>query len=144
MRTTRIAAITILFMFLSTPVWAQTGSVSVTVNQIDVAKGGKVSIGLYDDKGFPVIGKGVKEVALDVKETSLSYVFTGIPAGKFAIAVFQDENSDGQLNKNMVGAPKEPYGFSKNVYGMFGPPDFEDVAFDVEEEQLTSLSITLE
>lgn len=144
MRKSIIASITALIMVFITPAYAQTGGVSVTVNQVDIEKGGKVNIGIYDEKGFPVIGKGVKEVALEVKETTVVYVFEKIPAGKYAIAVFQDVNSDGKLNKNLVGAPKEPYGFSKNLYGMFGPPSFADVSFDVVEDQITSLAINLE
>lgn len=139
-----IAAITALVFFFLTPAYAQAGRVSVTVNQIDVEKGGMVKIGIYDVKGFPVIGQGVGEVALEVTEASLEHVFTNIPAGKYAIAVFQDVNRDGKLTKNLVGAPKEPYGFSKNVYGMFGPPDFEDVAFNVAEDQSALLVINLE
>jgi uncharacterized protein (DUF2141 family) len=139
-----IATITILIMVFIAPVYAQAGGMSVTVNQIDVEKGGKVNIGIYDEKGFPVIGKGVKEVALEVKETTVVYVFEKIPAGKYAIAVFQDVNSDGKLNKNMLGAPQEPYGFSKNLYGMFGPPSFADVSFDVVEDKITSWAINLE
>ncbi len=144
MKKFRIVAIAILTMLFSTAVYAQTGSVSVTVDQIDVARGGKISIGLYDVEGFPVIGKGVQEVALDVNAGSMEYVFKNIPAGKYAIAVFQDINTDGKLNKNLVGAPKEPYGFSKNIYGMFGPPDFEDVAFEVIADQPISLIINLD
>lgn len=144
MRKSSIATIMTLIMVFITPAYAQTGGVSVTVNQIDIEKGGKVNIGIYDEKGFPVIGKGVKEVALEVKETTTIYVFKNIPAGKYAIAVFQDVNSDGKLNKNLLGAPKESYGFSKNLYGMFGPPSFADVSFDVVEDQLSSLTINLE
>lgn len=139
-----LAAITGLIFLLLMPVCALAGRVSVTINQIDVPKGGMVKIGVYDVKGFPVIGQGVSEVALEVKEVSLQHVFTEIPAGQYAIAVFQDVNRDGELTKNLVGAPKEPYGFSRNVYGMFGPPDFEDVAFDVVADQPISLVINLD
>ena len=43
----------------------------------------------------------------------------------------------------MFGVPKEPYGFSNNKYGKFGPPDFEDISFDVKEDASTSLIINL-
>jgi uncharacterized protein (DUF2141 family) len=43
----------------------------------------------------------------------------------------------------MFGVPKEPYGFSKNKYGMVGPPDFEDVSFEVTKENPVSLTINL-
>jgi uncharacterized protein (DUF2141 family) len=130
-------------MLLVSTVYAQTGTVDVKITQIDAKKGGKVKIGIYDSKGFPDVGKEVDGIDLEVKGTSVTYVFKNIPVGKYAIAVFQDENIDGKLNKNLFGVPKEPYGFSKNEYGMFGPPDFEDVSFDVKEDISISLTINL-
>jgi uncharacterized protein (DUF2141 family) len=133
----------ILTIFLSSTVYAQTGTVAVEVTQIDVKKGGMIKIGIYDSKSFPFVGKEVAGIDIEVKGTSATYVFKNIPAGKYALAVFQDCNVDGKLNKNMFGVPKEPYGFSNNKYGKFGPPDFEDVSFDVKEDTSISLTINL-
>lgn len=41
---------------------------------------------------------------------------------------------NGGLNKNWVGISKEPYGFSNNIMGRMGPPDFEDAAFEVNDD----------
>jgi uncharacterized protein (DUF2141 family) len=131
-------------MLLASVVYAQTRTIAVNVTQIDVEKGGKVKIGIYDAKGFPVVGKEIAGIDIKVKKASITHVFKNIPAGKYAIAVFQDENVDSKLNKNLFGAPKEAYGFSKNIYGMFGPPNFEKVAFDVEKNQKILLTINLE
>lgn len=143
MRQFTIATIMTLLIFLTSTVYAQTGTVAVKVTQIEVKEGGKIKIGIYDSKGFPFLGKEVDGIDIAVKETSATYVFKNIPAGKYAIAVFQDSNVDGKLNKNMFGVPKEPYGFSNNKYGKFGPPDFEDVSFDVKEDTPISLTINL-
>jgi uncharacterized protein (DUF2141 family) len=132
-----------LLILLTSTVYAQTGTVAVKVTQIDVKEGGKIKIGIYDSKGFPLLGKEIDGIDIEVKETSATYVFKNIPAGKYAIAVFQDSNVDGELNKNMFGVPKEPYGFSNNKYGRFGPPNFEDVSFDVKEDTSISLTINL-
>ena len=143
MRQFSIATIMTLLIFLTSTVYAQTGTVDVKVTQIDVKEGGKIKIGIYDSKGFPSLGKEVDGIDIEVKETSATYVFKNVPAGKYAIAVFQDINVDDKLNNNMFGAPKEPYGFSNNKYGMFGPPNFEDVSFDVKEDTSISLTINL-
>jgi uncharacterized protein (DUF2141 family) len=143
MRQFSIVALMILTIFLASTVYAQTGTVAVEVTQIDVKKGGVIKIGIYDSKSFPFLGKEVDGIDIEVKETSATYVFKNIPAGKYAIAVFQDSNVDGKLNKNMFGVPKEPYGFSNNKYGKFGPPDFGDVSFDVKEDTSISLTINL-
>ena len=47
------------------------------------------------------------------------------------MAFFHDINKDEELNTNMVGIPKEPYAFSNNARGTFGPPSLEDQTFKV-------------
>ena len=47
------------------------------------------------------------------------------------MAIFQDLNNDGVLNKGAFGVPSEPYGFSNNVRGQFGPPSFQAAAFNL-------------
>ena len=49
-----------------------------------------------------------------------------LPAGDYALAVYQDLNSNGKMDKNLVGIPKEPFGFSRNFKPRFSAPDFED------------------
>jgi uncharacterized protein (DUF2141 family) len=44
---------------------------------------------------------------------------------QFAVAAYHDKNSDGILNRSMFGIPAEPYGFSNQARGNFGPPSFE-------------------
>ena len=143
MRQFSIATIMTLLILLTSTAYAQTGTVAVKVTQIDVKEGGKIKIGIYDSKGFPTLGKEIDGIDIEVKGTSATYVFKNIPAGKYAIAAFQDSNVDGKLNENMFGVPKEPYGFSNNKYGKFGPPNFEDVSFDVKEDTSISLTINL-
>jgi len=53
-------------------------------------------------------------------------VFSGLPAGEYVIAVYHDENENGKLDKNLVGIPKEAYGFSNDARGIFAPPTFSD------------------
>ena len=141
----RKSSISIAFMMvLISTVTVCAGTIDVKVTQIDVVKKGIVKIGLYDLLGFPVIGKDIEGVNLEVNGPSATHVFLNIPAGTYAISVIQDENLDGKLTKNFLGIPKEPYGFSKNKYGMFGPPAFENVSFEVENDSNISLTINLE
>ncbi len=47
------------------------------------------------------------------------------------MAVYHDVNNNEELDKNFVGIPKEPYGFSgKNG---FGSPYFDRVKFQLDE-----------
>jgi uncharacterized protein (DUF2141 family) len=136
-------ATTALFALLVSTACAQTGTISVKVTQLDLKKGGHIKIGIYDVKGFPVVGKEAHGRDVKVTKATATYVFEKIPIGKYAIAAFQDENTDGELNKNRLGVPKEPYGFSMNKFGKFGPPKFKNVSFDVKEAEVSSLTIDL-
>jgi uncharacterized protein (DUF2141 family) len=47
-----------------------------------------------------------------------------VKPGRYAIAIFHDLNGNGKLDRNFIGLPSEPYGFSNDV-GRRGPPSFE-------------------
>lgn len=61
--------------------------------------------------------------------------------GLYAILVYVDINQNGELDKNLFGIPKEPYGFSNNARGSFGPPSFMAVSIQITED--TRLPINL-
>ena len=134
----------IIILGLATPIFAQTGAVVVNVTGIENNKG-IIQIGLYNSEAsFPVYEKNFKGVFPKAKTSGVSYTFTNIPAGTYAIALWHDADEDGTMNKNMFGVPKEKYGFSRNIYGTFGPPDFKDVAFKVNSAKKITLKIKLE
>ena len=54
-----------------------------------------------------------------------SVVLKDLPDGPLAISLFQDANANGRLDLNAMGIPVEPFGFSNNAAGNFGPPQFE-------------------
>jgi len=61
-------------------------------------------------------------------------VFEGIPAGRYAVDGYQDENGDGTMNRMIIpfpGMPKEPYGISNNIWAGFSKAGFQDALIDV-------------
>lgn len=62
------------------------------------------------------------DAAVDGK---VSVVLKGLPDGPLALSLFQDANANGRLDMNPMGMPVEPFGFSNNAVGNFGPPPFE-------------------
>jgi uncharacterized protein (DUF2141 family) len=56
-----------------------------------------------------------------------------LPPGKYAISLFQDLDGDSEMDKNLIGFPKEPFGFSAPM-GKFGPPKFEEAAIEFSGE----------
>ena len=55
--------------------------------------------------------------------------FSGIASGIYAVSVFHDENSNGKLDTNFMGIPREGVGASNGARGHLGPPKFDAAAF---------------
>ena len=53
-----------------------------------------------------------------------------VPPGRYIVAVSHDANSNRIMDTGWFGIPTEAYGFSRGARGTFGPPGFEDGAFD--------------
>ncbi|HNW98899.1 MAG TPA: DUF2141 domain-containing protein [Bacteroidales bacterium] len=102
---------------------------------------GKVQIGLYNvADNFPKEGKEYKKVFVTVNANVLNYTFS-VPAGNYAIALFHDEDSDGEMDKNFLGIPQEKYGFSNNVEPVISAPSFEETKINLTKN--TSIEIKL-
>ena len=119
-------------------VWA--GDIRVHITKINQPLG-DVYVGLYKQaKGFLHTDRAYKKIKRKAKQ-SLHCRFRNIPKGTYAIAIFHDANSNGKLDKNFLGIPKEQTGTSNNVISHFGPPSFEKATFKHTKE--TKLSIRL-
>jgi uncharacterized protein (DUF2141 family) len=59
---------------------------------------------------------------------SAVFSFEDLPAGEYAIKVFQDADGDQELDVGLFG-PEEAYGFSNGARGTFGPPSWQDARF---------------
>jgi uncharacterized protein (DUF2141 family) len=66
---------------------------------------------------------------------SIRFVFAAVPAGSYAVAVFQDVNGNGSLDRTPLGLPLEPFGFSNQV-GRLRRPTFAAAAFEVAGESV--------
>jgi uncharacterized protein (DUF2141 family) len=91
---------------------------------------GQVMVVLYDaERAWKAKTGAVREVRQRVGRGVTELNFTGLKPGSYGAMVFQDLNMDGKMNYNPVGMPTEPYGFSNNSRGMFGPPSWAKAAF---------------
>jgi uncharacterized protein (DUF2141 family) len=54
-----------------------------------------------------------------------------LPPGRYAIAALHDENSNHKLDRNMIGWPREGFGFSNNPKVNLSPPSFDTAAMQV-------------
>lgn len=62
---------------------------------------------------------------------------------KLAVSAYHDRNSNGKLDKNSFGIPTEPYGFSRDPKRGFGPPSFEQAAFEIDRNPTSETPIAI-
>ena len=61
--------------------------------------------------------------------------------GTYAVSIVYDEDSNGKLNTGLFGIPTEPVGVSNNAKGKFGPPSYEDAAFELSDSRTIRISL---
>ena len=66
-----------------------------------------------------------------IRNGEMRVVLDDMAPGYYAIKLFVDKNDNSLLDQGLFGIPKEPYGFSNNAIGAFGPPKFEDAGFQL-------------
>ena len=129
-------------IFLAILLWGMRSSQAITldvvVQNIEIGKG-NIVVDIYnDDKSFfkkPFISK-----TLRANNQNLNFSFD-IPEGIYAVAVYQDINENGKLDKGLFSIPKEPYGLSNNYRPKFSAPTFDDCKFKAAQQ--TTITITL-
>jgi len=88
---------------------------------------GKLLVAVFD-RADTFLKQPVRTAAADAQSGAVRIVVAGLPAGDYAVSVFKDANGNGKLDKNPVGMPIEPYGFSNDAAGSYGPPSFKAAA----------------
>ena len=118
-------------------------------------EGIKVNItNLKSNKGFVLVSlfkegvgypdkpeKAFRKAKLSITANNAAVIFNSLPAGSYAIAILHDENDDQKMNKNILGIPREGYGFSNNATAAFGPPRYSKASFRHTAGTATTLTI---
>jgi len=100
------------------------------------AKKGTLIIAWYDNADdFTKPKKAVYQHNVNTNgERSVSTVFTNIPKGEYAIAMYFDENSNNKMDTNFLGIPIERYGFSNNKYFATRACTYEEAKFSLKQD----------
>lgn len=97
---------------------------------------GRVLCALYSSaqaEAFPKkADKAVARLTAKIAEGRAVCDFSGIAAGIYAVSVVHDENSNGKLDTNFMGMPREGVGASNDAKGHMGPPKFSAASFRYE------------
>ena len=116
---------------------------TITLNiDIEVTKynKGQIAIALFNNSD-DFLKTPIRSDAIAVKENKVTVVFTEIPKGTYSFSYYHDVNFNNELDTNFMGIPKEPYGFSNDQKGSFGPPSFEEAKITLNKD--TTLQLTI-
>ena len=108
------------------------GSIVLNVSGLHSQKG-RVRIAVFNSSEKWLGDKPLYSSTINVNGQTVSWKINDVPYGDYGVAVFHDENSNGKMDKNVLGIPLEPYGFSNNVGVTFGPPKWEKAKFTVND-----------
>jgi len=114
----------------------------IRISLVEAPPSGNVVFMLYDspnafgDLRDPV---RIETAPLDGRET---YIITNVPPAEYALMVFYDENRNNLIDKNFIGIPNEPLGFS-NEYQPKGPPSYARAAFTLSENDTRQFDVRL-
>ena len=136
MRTTKaiffllVASLFVAYRGLPQTETRQTNLIHVEVGGLRNDKG-QVLCALYaSPDGFPKKSeKAIAHINAAISDKRAVCEFSGIAPGTYAVSVFHDENSNGKLDTNFMGIPREGVGASNGARGHLGPPKFEAAAF---------------
>ena len=96
---------------------------------------GEVHYAVYSDADyFPKREGRIAKGAVKAEIGGVTMVVRDLAPGTYAIAVFHDENGNDRFDRGLLGIPLEDYGFSNNPAVFFGPPNFADAAFDLDDK----------
>jgi uncharacterized protein (DUF2141 family) len=135
---TNLLTVSFLIALVGTS-FSQQYNLVVVIKNVKEAKG-RIAVALFNnEKDFT--SKRLQGRIAQAKTGEVQVAFENLVPGDYAISVMHDANENDELDSNAFGIPKEGFGFSNDVMGMFGPPSFNKAKFSFTGEN--KITITL-
>lgn len=129
---------TIAAAIIALPTFAD--ELTLHVNNIKAIQG-NLLVAVYDkEASYNANNNWVAAKQVKVADTTMSLSFVDLPAGSYAIKLFQDKNENNQIDIGANGIPTEPYGFSNNL-GSYGPPSFDEAKVTVNKASVIEIQL---
>ena len=113
--------------------YSQSHKLEIELSNVDEA--GIVYIAIYDNaKDFNSGNNSPELMALNIIEPIKKGLYNktvDLEKGTYGVKVLIDTNGNADIDLNFFGLPKEQFGFSNNVLGLFGAPKFDKASFEL-------------
>lgn len=128
--------------FLTTKPEPANGILELQVSNVKKAQGW-IWVGIYDsEENFLIKEKAIVK-GIEVNATgTVEMKVDSVKFGDCAVAIFHDINGNGEMDRNWLGIPTEPYAFSRKPRSKWRLPRFQEVLFDFKQNR-TKLTVEL-
>ncbi len=138
MKKLTISTLLMMGLLTTSNLFAQ-GKLEVTVKNVKESKG-TIRVALFNnERDFLKQALESKVIKASANETSV--VFEKLKPGEYAVSVIHDLNENKELDTGFMGIPQEPYGFSNDARGKFGPPSYEKSKLVINGDVKTSIKV---
>lgn len=120
--------------------WASAAEVVVRID--NPPESGVVALALFDSANAFGDLRDPYMVVMHSLDAHKEYIMEDVEPGEYALLVYFDENGNNRIDKNFIGIPKEPLGFS-NRYRPKGPPSYQRAAFQIEQDESRTFDVEL-
>jgi outer membrane protein len=120
--------------------WASAAEVIVRID--NPPESGKVALVLFDSANAFGDLRDPYMVIMHSLDGRDEYLMEDVEPGEYALLVYFDENDNNRIDKNFIGIPKEPLGFS-NRYLPKGPPSYQRAAFQLKQDESRTFDVEL-
>lgn len=128
-------------LFIQASSFAQTYTLTLEVFDIRDIQG-ELQVGLFNtEDAFLEIGAEFLVSNVKVDSATTLVIFTDVPQGNYAISLYHDIDSSGEINKNFIGVPTEPYGISNDAWRLLAAPRWKDASFIVESDTILIINL---
>ena len=108
---------------------AQNATGSIAIQLSGLQPRGQLMVQVFNSDAGYRGGQAVGANMVPVTGATAEIRFADLAPGQYAFRLFHDVNGDGRLNTNPFGIPTEPFAFSNNARGSFGPATWEQAVF---------------
>ncbi len=131
-----------LFLGGLTPLTADRHTLRVNIQDFRNDQG-VVRVVLFDGaNGFPDNPVGSSLIkTVKIRDGKAQAVFADLKPGQYAVTLLHDEDQDGKMDKNMMGIPREGYGFSGEKVSKMRAPKFDEARFALRSDTAVQISV---
>ncbi|WP_175402853.1 DUF2141 domain-containing protein [Mangrovivirga cuniculi] len=105
---------------------------------------GKLRISVYNQENEFLSESDLYKYHIENVTSKDLKIFFKLPEDAYAIAVHHDLNENGEMDKNIIGIPKEPFCFSNNVWPKIKAPEFEECMINLRRGEIKEIQLNLD